>query len=371
MTLVAGPGRSAATIAERLRAAADSVTPFTVGVEEEYLLVGLDGPSLVDRAALIAAGADRDPRFRRELPPCQIEMATPPRSSTREVEAELRAARQAVARWCTGRARPMAAAVHPAEATFAAADTPRGAELVARYGWLARSQVLGSLQVHVAVGSADRLVAVHDELRAHLPHLAGLAAAAPFGEGVDREMASIRPIIASMLPRQGTPPPLGSVDAYAAELGWGADSGALDDPTQWWWELRPHPRHGTLEVRVADAQPRVEDSMAVVEVVVALVRWLAARADAGDLPPPAATWRIEENRWAAAISGLAGTFTDVRTGRRRAADAVLGSLLDEVAPWSERGLTRARRLIEDPSYRRILAWGPGDAVDGLAGAFAG
>lgn len=357
------------TTAEALRAAADAAEPFTIGVEEEYLLVGLDDPHLVDAGRTIEALAGDHPSFRRELPPCQIEMATPPRASVRQIEDDLRAGRAAVAGWSAGVARPIAAAVHPSDATFATPATDRGTALVERYGWLARSQVLGALQVHVAVGSSASMVAVHDELRTHLPHLAALAAAAPFSHGQDREMASVRPTIATLLPRQGTPPPLGSWDAFAADLRWGIDAGALGDPTQWWWELRPHPRHGTLEVRVADAQPSVAGSMGVVELVAALVRWLTARAEGGDLPPAAPSWRIDENRWAAAIAGVAATFADVRTGERRPAADELHALLDVLDPWSERGLDRTRALLAHPAHHRIRAWGLGGAVDGLAEAF--
>lgn len=357
------------TTAAALRAAADACDAFTIGVEEEYLLVGVEDPHLVEAGSAVAALAGDHPSFRQELPPCQVEMATPPRSSVVDLEDDLRAGRAAMAGWCAGSARAISAAVHPHDATFASVTTERGAALVERFGWLARSQVLGALQVHVAVGSATNTIAVHDELRAYLPHLAALAAAAPFHRGHDRGMASERPLIAGLLPRQGTPPALGSWESFADDLRWGVDVGALDDPTQWWWELRPHPLHGTLEVRVADAQPSVEASMGVVELIGALVRWLAARAETGSLPTPAPSWRIDENRWAAASRGVAATFADVRTGERRTAAEEIRALLDVLDPWAERGLDRTRALVASPSHERIRAWGLTGAVDGLAREF--
>ena len=355
---------------EAMRARADAADPFSVGVEEEFFLVDADGAHLADEAAAIGRRAGDDPRFRLELPPCQIEMATIPRSSVRTIEADLRAARAVVARWCEGVARPVSAAVHPTDPTFASPSTRRGVDLVRRFGWLARRQVLGSLQVHVALGSAQHLIAVHDELRAYLPHIAALAAAAPCDQGQDLGMASIRPMITTALPRQGTPPVLGSWERYTDELRWGAESCGLEDPTQWWWELRPHPVHGTLEIRVADAQPTVDDAIAVVELAVAVVRWLAGRADAGELPPPVASWRIDENRWSAALHGVAGTFADPRTGHRQDTTEALAALIGEVEPGAERNLDGVRRLIGDPPGDRIRAWGIESAVDQLAAVFA-
>lgn len=350
----------------RLRVAPDL---FTVGVEEEFLLIDLDSPSVVGGAADVVERAAGDPRFRMELPPCQIEMATAPRRSVLEIEADLRSARHAVAEWCSGLARPVSAALHPTDATFATAATTRGIGLVSRYGWLARSQLLGSVQVHVAVSPPDRLIAVHDELRSYLPYIAALAAAGPFAHREDRGVASMRPFICQLLPRQGIPPALRTWEAFTAEVEWGMESGVMVDPTNWWWELRPHPRYGTLEIRVADAQPRVADSMAVVELTLALVRWLAARADVGDLPTPAATWRIEENRWSAAMDGVGGTFADLETGLRRPTTEMVATLIDEVEPWSERGLDSARVLLGAPSHERIRSWGLHDTIDRLVGSF--
>ncbi len=132
------------------------------------------------------------------------------------------------------------------------------------YGDIARSQLVCALQVHVAVGGADRTLAVYNGLRPWLPLVAALAANAPFHAGRDTGLASIRPKIGEQLPRQGIPPAIGSWEAFAAALAWGAASGAVPEPRRWWWELRPHPAYGTLEVRVPDAQSTVAEAGAVV-----------------------------------------------------------------------------------------------------------
>ena len=123
------------------------------------------------------------------------------------------------------------------------------------------------LHVHVAIRGADRALAVYNALRSHLPELAALAANAPFYEGRDSGLASVRSRISGLLPRQGVPPALPSWDAYEEALRWCA----FDDPRQWWWELRLHPVFGTVEVRVPDTQTTVADTAAVGAVVHALV----------------------------------------------------------------------------------------------------
>jgi carboxylate-amine ligase len=145
-------------------------------------------------------------------------------------------------------------------------------------------------------------------------------------------MASIRPKIGELLPRQGIPPAIASWEAFAKALARGAASGAVPEPRRWWWELRPHPAFGTLEVRVPDAQSTVEDAAAVTALVHSLAAWLAARHDAGEPLETADTWRLEENRWAAARRGMDAALADLRTGERTPARECLVALVAELAP---------------------------------------
>jgi carboxylate-amine ligase len=245
----------------------------------------------------------------------------------------------------------------------------------AEYGRIARRQLVCALQVHVAVGGADRSLAVYNALRSYLPEAAALAANAPFHEGEDTGLASVRPKISELLPRQGVPPAFASWDAFAEALRWGAAAGAVPEPRRWWWELRPHPAHGTLELRVPDAQARLADAEAVTAVVLSLTAWLAARHDAGDLPPAVATWRIEENRWAACRDGVEGTFADLETGVRRSTRDRLHTLLDTLAPAAAEldcadGLARAHELAErNESMLQRAAGGPREAAAWLADVY--
>ncbi len=224
---------------------------------------------------------------------------------------ELAQARADLAAAVAGRFRLAGAGAHP----FAAGSGPlnpgpRYEAIGAEYAAVARRQLVFGLHVHVAVRGADRALAVYNALRSYLPELAALAANAPFYEGRDSGLASVRSRISGLLPRQGVPPALDSFEAYAEALRWCG----FDDPRQWWWELRLHPVFGTVEVRVPDTQRTVADSAAIATVVHALASDLAARHDAGEALPVAESWRIDQNRWSACRHGLEGEMTDLVSG---------------------------------------------------------
>ena len=153
----------------------------------------------------------------------------------------------------------------------------------------------------------------------------------------------------------------------------------MPEPRRWWWELRPHPAFGTLEVRVPDAQATVGDAAAVVALVHALCGWLAERHDAGEPLATGDTWRIEENRWRAARWGMDAELADLDTGLATPARARLSALVDELGPVAERlgcaaELATVRRLAERNGAARQRAvaahGGPAAVAAWLAEVFA-
>jgi carboxylate-amine ligase len=132
----------------------------------------------------------------------------------------------------------------------------------------------------------------------------------------------------------------------------------------WWWELRPHPGYGTLEIRVPDTQSSVADAVAVAAVAHALVVWLSERHAAGESLPAAASWRIEENRWSACHHGPAGVMADLETGERRPTRAWLEGLLEDLAPVAE----RLRVAAQLEHARLLVAEGGAAAQRAAAGA---
>lgn len=334
------------------------------------LLVAVDGPDPVPFAAEVVRRAARPSLVKEEMPACQVELATRPHPDVEAATIELSAARQLLLTACRGIARPAAAAVHPLRATFDGASTgPRHRRLVDRFGWVAERQLVASLQVHVALGDHRLALPVHNLLREHLPILAALAAAAPFHDGEETGMASVRPLLCSQLPRQGIPPILRSWEHYAEELAWGVGSGTVDHATQWWWELRPHPLTGTLEVRVLDVQPTIAAGHTLAALVVAVVRMLADQVEAGVAPPPADRWRIEENRWSALRHGMDATMADVRTGEVRPTRQVAERLLLAAAPYGGPALLGAHAMVERNAATALREVGLPGAVAWLCDAF--
>jgi carboxylate-amine ligase len=365
-----------AITAGSLRAPFERHGPMTVGLEEELMLLD---PATLDLAAAardaLAAVAD-DPRFKLELPASQIEILSAPCATVGEAAAQLAAGRRALVDALGGRLRVAGAGAHPfASGRGVLNEGPRYDAIRAEYGEVARRQLVCGLHVHVAVGGADRTLAVYNAMRSHLPELAALAANAPFYEGRDTGLASVRPKICDLLPRQGIPPAIASWEALASELRWGAAAGPVPEPRRWWWELRMHPAFGTVEVRVPDTQTTVADAAAVGALVHALAHRLAARYDAGEPLPAAPSWRIAENRWSACRHGLAAPLADLETGERLSARERLARHLDELAPHArELGcadeLAGGRALLEANGSERQRAVAAERGVEGVAGRLA-
>jgi carboxylate-amine ligase len=367
--------------ASELRHLFDRVSPYRLGVEEEVMLLDPDTLDLTPRADEVLDRLGGDPRFKLELPVSQLEIVLPPMDDADAVAEALLAARRSLAAATEGLARPAGAGVHPFSRGIGELHRiPRYAGIVREYGSIAARQLVCALQVHVSVGSADRALAVYNALRGYLPLLAALAANAPFYEGADSGLASVRPKLCELLPRQGVPPAIESWEAYAEMLRWGARAGAFPEARAWWWELRLHPRFGTLELRVPDAQSTVADSTAVAAVIHALVAWLGARHDAGDRLEVAPRWRIEENRWSACRYGIQGTMADLVSGEPRPTAHRLRELLQtlgdsELPSGMRRALSRAEGLVaENGALAQRRAAGDGgarNAASWLAGRFLG
>jgi glutamate---cysteine ligase / carboxylate-amine ligase len=354
-------GLGALPTADDLRAAFDAPAPMTVGLEEELMV--LDPATLdlapVAREVLEAAGGDS--RFKLEMPAAQLEVVTPPCPTVAGAAAVLADARRALVAAADGLALFAGAGAHPFSAPEGALNgDERYARLREEYGRVARTQLVFGFHVHVAVRGAERSLAVYNALRGHLPELAALAANAPFYGGRDSGLASVRPKICDLLPRQGVPPAIGGLDELAAAYRWGATAGFVDGPAQWWWELRLHPVQATVEVRVPDTQATAGEAAAVAALVHALTAQLADRHDAGELPPPAPGWRIEENRWSACRHGTRGMMADLESGRPRPTAERLEGVIDAVAPWAARvgcaaELESARALLESNGAERQRA----------------
>lgn len=273
-----------------------------------------------------------DHRFKTEMPASQVEVAMEPVTSLGDLEGGLIAARRVLAAHVGNRARLMVAGVHPTAGLFGQLNSgERYDRLLAEHGETARRQLVSGLHLHVGLKGPAQALAVYNAMRSYLPDIAALAANAPIYDGRETDLASVRPHICGLMPRQGIPPVLTSWDDYARRLNWGITAGRLNNATEWWWELRLHPQVGTLEIRCPDAQTTVAEAAAVGVFALGLAAWLASRHDAGDLPPSSATWQINENRLSAARTGLGGNLVDLETGFAEPARLRILRLIGEIS----------------------------------------
>jgi carboxylate-amine ligase len=355
--------------AELCRALFANTIPGTVGFEEEILVLH-QGSWLPASAAAVVARLG-DPRVKTELPACQLEIATSVHKDVASAAEELRSCRTLIAAACDPDVAAIAAPVHPlVDGPTALSPTERAVGLERRYRSVLARQLVSSLQVHLAFGEADCTLGVYHALRDVLPELAALAGAAPFAGGRDTGLCSVRPVIASALPRQGVPPIISSWEQFAEDHAWLIRGGAVADASEWWWELRPHLRYGTLELRVLDVQATVEATSTIAKLVHALGARFAQQHHLGELGPPAPTWRIAENRWAALRDGVRGELLDLRTGEARRTSRCLHALINAAEPYAPDGLDDVRTMVENPPVEQLRALGPERVVPWLAEVFS-
>ena len=350
------------TTEQELRTTFASAVDLTVGAEEELVLLDPDNLGFAPRGAELLAALEAPHRFKPELPAAALEVVTDVCRDADEVVDQLRAGRRRLLEVADAAGvLVLASGTHPLSVSADPAPGDRNVELTEEYGQAARLGALAfGLHVHVGVTGADRAVALADGLRSYLPVIAALAANAPCLGGRDTGFWSVRPKLAELFPRQGVPPVLSTPAAYAALLDWGRPSGAIPDARHLWWEVRPHPTYGTVEVRVADQPTRVDDSGAVVAVVHALAALLLHRLDRDGELPVHPTIRIQENRWRALRHGLDGSLLDVETGEPSGTRTVVGGLLDELEPFARthggsRGSAQARALLRRNGTERQRA----------------
>ncbi|MCW2615170.1 MAG: YbdK family carboxylate-amine ligase [Frankiales bacterium] len=341
----------------------------TIGVEEEYHLVDAethalaDAPAVVDEARLLL-GADAQ----GEISTSQLEIATPVSTSLAEVRAHLvrlrRGADQAAQRHGC---RILAAGTHPT-ATWhdqQMSDDDRYRRILDRLGLIALQQLIAGCHVHVAVPDPELAVHVLDRLRPDLPVLLALSGSSPYWEGVDSGYASYRTTWFARFPVTGSPEVLRSRTAYERLVADLVASGVVDDASHLYWDARVSTKYPTVELRMADTCPRVDDAVLQAGLARSLVRVAAAQAVAGTPFPQPRPELVKAARWGAARYGLEDRLMDLRAVERRPAGDVVRGLLarlrddledagewDEVSALAEQALARGTSAAEQ---RLVLA----------------
>jgi carboxylate-amine ligase len=296
--------------------------PYTLGVEEEYMLLDGDTLDLVQHVEAVLAAAKGDelePRVNPELMQSVLEIATPVCRTPGEVERELRKLRSYVTGLASEQGlRVGSAGTHPfslfERQRITARDRYR--HLVDQLQYVARRELIFGLHIHVAVDDPERAVHVVNGLLTHLASLLALSANSPFWRGEPTGLASSRQMVFAAFPRSGPPPRFRDYKDYAEVVGQLEKTGCIADYTHIWWDIRLHPRFGTVEIRVCDAVTRVEDAVALAAFCQALVKLYSERHAVGAEIPSYHRILTTENKWLAARYGLEAPIMDLATGRR-------------------------------------------------------
>jgi carboxylate-amine ligase len=212
---------------------------------------------------------------------------------------------------------------------------PRYRDLVSDLRFVARQEIIFGQHVHIGLDDAEKAIHVANGMRVHLPVLLALSANSPFWRGDATGLASTRTPIFRAFPRVGIPPTYDDWADYAAKIEFMVASGVIEDYTYLWYDVRPHPNLGTVEIRVMDAQTRVEHSLALAALIQAMVKELAEHFDAGKRLARYPHQMIDENKWLAARHGLDGELVDLPSRERVATRELARRLLDRLRPHAE------------------------------------
>jgi glutamate---cysteine ligase / carboxylate-amine ligase len=207
-------------------------------------------------------------------------------------------------------------------------DEPRYVDLIESMRWIAERELIFGLHVHVGLDSPDKAIACANGLRTYLPELLALSANSPFWQGRATGLASTRVKVFEPFPRAGLPPAFASYEEFELLVDRGIKTNSFEDYTYIWWDLRPHPRLGTIEVRICDAQTRIDSVAAITALTQALVATMAADYDRGEPPATEPITLIAENKWRAARDGLDAKLIDLGNDTERPARDAIGELVE-------------------------------------------
>ena len=296
--------------------------PYTLGVEEEYMLLDSETFDLVqhiDTVLAAVSGHELEPRINAELMQSVLEVTTPVCHTPAAVAEQLRQLRGYVSEIARERnMRVGSAGTHPfslfERQRITARDRYRA--LVDQMQYIARRELIFGLHVHVAVNDGEKAVQVVNALIAHLAELVALSASSPFWRGEPTGLRSSRHMVFAAFPRSGPPPRFKDYSDYAEVVGQLERTGCIADYTHIWWDVRLHPRLGTIEIRICDAVTQLDDVIAITAFCQALVKHYSERYEAGEALPSYHRILTTENKWLAARYGLEAPVMDLVTGRR-------------------------------------------------------
>jgi glutamate---cysteine ligase / carboxylate-amine ligase len=342
----------------------------SVGVEVELELVDEHSRDLTSAASELLARLGRGhpdgrhPRAKHELLESTIEIVTGVCDGVGQANAELNetlAEVNAVAR--EAGVRLMCSGTHPFAhwAEQQISPNPRYHRLVEEMQWPARRLQIFGIHVHVGVRSGERAIAVMNALCTYIPHLLALSASSPFWMGQETGLASCRSKIFESLPTTGVPLRLEDWSEFEQFMTTLIAAKALTSIREVWWDIRPHPDFGTVELRICDGVPTLREVAAIAAMSQCLVQWMDDACERGERLYEPAPWVVRQNKWRAARYGVDAWIITDNHGSLRPVREALAELVDTLTPVAARlgceaELTDALEIAErGPSYMRQRA----------------
>jgi carboxylate-amine ligase len=317
-----GGGSASTARSSVLDHAYGSGRPLTLGVEEEYMLCDAETLELSQRIEDVLAAIEGDEWSQRVMPELfasTAEAATGVCETIDDARRDLERLRRGLA----ARLGPLglrlaSAGTHPYSKSEEQRVTPRERyrALVEQLQYVARRELVFGMHIHVGVPGPEAAIQVLEGVLIELPVLLALSVNSPFWRGRASGLMSTRTAVFAGFPRSGLPPRFQSYDDYAETVGWMEQTGAIDDYTHLWWDVRPHPRLGTIELRVPDVQFDLDYTLALAAYVQALVASLLDEIAQGRPPVPYHRQLVAENKWLAARHGVDAPLLDLAAGRR-------------------------------------------------------
>ncbi|RBY93499.1 carboxylate--amine ligase [Blastococcus sp. TF02-8] len=316
----------------------------SLGVEWELQLVDRETRELAPGAVEILEelrpeGAEEHPKAKHELLQSTVEIITGVCTTVREAKADLAGTLAEVVAAADRHGRGvMCAGSHP----FTRWDTQqispkeRYAQLVERMQWLARRLQIFGVHVHVGVRSPDKAIPIVNAMTQYLPHFLALSASSPFWAGCDTGLASSRTKVFEGMPTGGLPHQLADWAEFEEYMETLIRAGAIESVREVWWDIRPHPDFGTVELRVCDGLPTLDEIGAVAALTQCLVEQFDTQLDRGYTLPTPAEWVVRENKWRAVRYGLEAEIVVDDQGTVRPVREAITQLVEELMPTAKR-----------------------------------
>ena len=347
----------------------------TLGIEVELQIVDAETRQLRSGASevleVLGKGHPdgRHPKVKHELMESTLELITGICDTVPEARADLEGTLAEVAPVAEERGMALlCSGTHPFS-DWSAQDitnNSRYLRLVEQMQWTARRLAIFGIHVHVGIRSPEKAIAIANALSAYIPHFLALSASSPYWMGKDTGLASCRSKVFEALPTAGLPQQLSGWDEFEAFMTTLQSAKAINSIREVWWDIRPHPTFGTVELRICDGIPTFGEVATVAAMSQCLVEWMNSLVDRGYSLPVPKSWIIRENKWRAARYGIdAEIITDEKGSLNPVRDAI-ADLVDELTPVARRleceeELCRANSIVErGPSYmrqRRVLQAG--------------